>query len=225
MMLRQYYSALALCCMMVCALETPAQQVKSEQRVYKVMVDTTDAGTYTQTITTYGEGTTDLVGKSDVKFKVLGMTYQQAYRGQERWKENHLIHLSSASNDNGTPHTLQVDLDKGQLKVKEGGKERFARADAWTTSYWFLLPKDRRDKPFALIDADSGIEYQVTLQNLGKEVQIVDGQRMTCTHYKVVGNVPSPVDLWFDENDRLVRRESQRRGKKITLSLMSATVR
>lgn len=207
-----------------CASFSYAQQVKSEQRVFKVSVDTTDAGTYTQTITTYGEGTTDLVGKSDVKFKVLGMNYQQAYRGQERWKENKLIHLSSASNDNGTPHTLQVDAEKGQLKVKEGGKERMAHADAWTSSYWFLVPADKRDKPFYLIDADSGVESQVSLQNLGKDSLIVGGQRMACTHYRVNG-APNPTELWFDENDRLVRREGQRRGKKVTLMLMSATVR
>lgn len=206
-------------------LSTPVlAQYKSEYRVFQIMVEKTEAGTYTQTITTYGEGTTDVVGKSDLKLKVLGITYQQAYRGQERWKENKLLHLASASNDNGVTHTLLVNPDKGKLNVKEGGKERTANADAWSSSYWTLPPPDRRDKPFYLIDADSGIETYVNMQNLGREVQIVAGQRVTCTHYKITGNGVL-ADLWYDENDRLVRREGMRKGKKITLMLMSATIR
>lgn len=199
-------------------------QYKSEHRVFQIKVENTEAGTYTQTITTYGEGTTDVVGKSDLKLKVLGITYQQAYRGNERWKENKLVHLASASNDNGVTHTLQVSADKGRLNVKEGGKERTANAEAWSTSYWTLPPEDRRTKPMYVIDADSGIETQVTMQNMGKTSLILNSQRVNCTHYRVTGNGVQ-ADLWYDENDRLVRREGMRKGKKITLQLVSATVR
>lgn len=206
-----------LCCAPVSA------QYKSEHRVFKVMVDTTDAGTYTQTITTYGEGTTDFFGKSDVKFKVLGFTYQQAFRGQERWKEGKLQHMSSASNDNGTPHTLVVNAVGDQLKVQAAGKERMIRGDVWSTSYWTLPPQEQRKGQFYLLDADLGTEHAVRLQDMGKSVQLVNGQRVTCTHYRISGSVQA--DVWFDESDRLVRREMERRGKKITLMLMSTSIK
>lgn len=198
-------------------------QYKSEYRVFKITIDNHDAGTYTQTITTYGEGTTDFFGKSDVKVKVLGITYQQAFRGQERWKEGKLLHLSSASNDNGTPHTLVVDPVNGQLKVKADGKERMNQPNVWSTSYWTLPPEDQRDKMVYILDADSGIEMAVKMQNTGKEVLIVGGQRVTCTHYKL--NAGNTSDLWFDENDRLVRRDGMRKGRKVTLMLTSTTIK
>lgn len=212
---------IAIICFVTASLHA---QYKSEYRVYQIKVENTEAGTYTQTITTYGEGTTDVVGRSDLKLKVAVVTYQQAYRGNERWKENKLIHLASASNDNGVPHTLVVNAVNNQLQVKEGGKERTANADAWSSSYWTLPPEERRNKPSYLIDADSGVETQVTWQNLGKDSLIVGGQRVTCTHYKVTGTGVL-ADLWFDENDRLVRREGMRKGKKVSLQLVSATIR
>ncbi len=227
------YARHALSAALIVCLMTPVlhAQYKSEYRVFQIKVDNTEAGTYTQTITTYGEGTTDMVGKSDLKLKVLGITYQQAYRGQERWKDGKLLHLSSASNDNGTTHTLLVNADRGRLQVKEGGKERTANADAWSSSYWTLPSAEQRSKASYLIDADSGMEYQVTWQNMGKDMLIVAGQRVSCTHYKVTGNnLTTPgtnltADVWFDENDRLVKRQGPRKGKTITLQLVSATVR
>lgn len=198
-------------------------QYKSEYRVFKVLVDSSDAGTYTQTITTYGEGTTDFFGKSDVKFKVLGFTYQQAFRGQERWKEGKLLHLSSASNDNGTPHTLVVDADKDQLRVREGGKERMIPGDVWSSSYWTVPTEEQRKGQLVLLDADTGIDHQVKIENLGKVVQIVNGQRVNCIHYRISGGIHA--DLWFDESDRLVRREMERRGKRVTLMLVSTTIK
>jgi hypothetical protein len=198
-------------------------QYKSEHRVFKITIEGTEAGTYTQTITTYGEGTTDFVGRSDVKFKVLGFTYQQAFRGQERWKEGKLLHLSSASNDNGDPHTLVVNAAGDQLKVLEGGKERMIRGDVWSTSYWTLPPMEQRKGTVPLIDSDLGTEHQVKLQHMGKVVLIVNSQRVTCNHYKVTG--PVQADLWFDENERLVRRDMERRGRKVTMMLVSTTIK
>ncbi|MFO0814457.1 MAG: DUF6134 family protein [Gemmatales bacterium] len=210
--------------LLVALLPLAAQaQYKSEYRVFKITIDGHDAGTYTQTITTYGEGTTDFFGKSDVKIKVLGITYQQAFRGQERWKDGKLLHLSSASNDNGTPHTLVIDPINGQLKVKADGKERMNQPNVWSTSYWTLPPEDQRDKTVYILDADSGIEMAVKLQNMGKESQIVNGQRVTCTHYKL--NAGNTSDLWFDENDRLVRRDGIRKGKKVSLMLVSSSIK
>src|ERR1700733_11359440 len=83
-------------------------QFKSEYRVFQVLVENNPSGSYSQTITTYGEGTTDITCKSDTKVKVLAMTFQHAFRGNERWKDGKLIHMASAINDNGTSHTLQV---------------------------------------------------------------------------------------------------------------------
>ncbi|HMO37216.1 MAG TPA: hypothetical protein PKA06_14355, partial [Gemmatales bacterium] len=77
--------------------------------------------------------------------------------------------------------------------------------------------------PIALLDADLGQEHQIKLQNMGKVVQIVNGMRVTCTHYRVTGTVQA--DLWFDENERLVRREMERRGRKVTMMLVSTDIK
>lgn len=221
MSLRSSFIAVVALVFLCCA--TVQAQYKSEYRVFKVMVDTTDAGTYTQTITTYGEGTTDFFGKSDVKFKVLGFTYQQAFRGQERWKEGKLLHLSSASNDNGDPHTLVVNAVGDQMKVQEGGKERLIRSDVWSTSYWTLPSPEQRKGQLYILDSDLGNEHAVKLQDMGKSVLIVNNQRVTCTHYRITGTIQA--DLWFDENDRLVKRELEKRGRKVTLMLMSTSIK
>ncbi len=197
-------------------------QAKSEQRVFRVSVDGRESGLYKQTITTYSEGTTDVVAQSDIKVKVVVVMYQYAYRGHERWKDNRLQYLASASNDDGVQHTLMVTPEKNQLKIKEGGRERYGNAEAWSTCYWTLPAPDRRDKTISLIDSDSGQEHQVQLQIVGKDMQTVGKQKVACTRYKVTGGIEA--DLWFDEKERLVRREMMRKGRKAVLELISVTV-
>ena len=200
-----------------------AQQYKSEYRVFVIKVEDKDSGSYSQTITTYGEGTTDVASKADVKVKVLGMSFQYAYRANERWKENKLQYLASASNDDGKPHTLMVTAENNQLKVKEGGKERAASPTVWTSTYWTLPMADRRSQNVIVLDADTGIEHQLTMQMLGKENLMIAGQRVPCTHYKLSGTLQ--VDLWFDEGDRLIRRDMIRKGRRTSMTLVSATVK
>lgn len=197
-------------------------QARVEERVFRIKIEDREAGRYTQKLTTYPDGTIDLDAKADVKLKVLTINYQLAYRGNERWKENRLIHLGSASNDNGTTHTLTVSADGNHLKVKEGGKERPLSGDAWSTSYWTLPPADRRLKPLTLVDSDSGQEHHVQLQIIGKERVQVGTQAVPCTHYRMTGTLQA--DLWFDEKDRLVRREMMRKDRKTVMELISATV-
>lgn len=209
----------------LCFAASVQAQFKSEYRVFQISVEDKPSGTYTQTITTYGEGTTDFVGKSDTKVKILGITFQHAFRGNERWKEGKLLHLASAVNDNGTSHTLQVNSDKGRLIIKREGVEREAHAEAWSSSYWTLPAAEVRNKPSYVIDADTGIEYQVTWQNLGKDSFVIGGQRVTATHYRLNGNGLPPTDIWFDDNDRLVRRDGIRKGKKVVILLVSAEVK
>jgi hypothetical protein len=210
---------------LLCGASSTQAQFKSEHRVFSILVENHLSGTYTQTITTYGEGTTDFVGKSDTKVKVLGITFQHAFRGNERWKEGKLIHMANAINDNGTSHTLQVNADQGKLMVKVSGVERTAHLEAWSSSYWTLPSTDARSKPSYMIDADTGIEYQVTWQNMGKDSLIVGKNRVACTHYRVSGNGMPTADVWFDENDRLVRRDGVRRGKPVVLMLVSSEIK
>jgi len=213
----------ALLILLLISVETASlsgQQAKTEQRVFRVKIEDREAGFYKQAITTYSEGTVDLVVQSDVNLKVLGVSMHQfAYRAQERWKEGRLLYLASASNKNGTKHTLMVTAENTRLKVKDNAQERWAAGDCWSTSYWLLPPADRRQKPMVYIDADSGQEYRVQWQALGKETVAVGQQKVACTHYKVTGE--TQADLWYDANDRLVRREMMREGRKTVVELIS----
>lgn len=219
--MKYYLPVLLTCC---CASSLHAQY-KSEHRVFNILVEDKLSGAYSQTITTYGEGTTDFVGKSDTKVKVLGITFQHAFRGNERWKEGKILHMASAVNDNGDTHTLQANVDKGKLIVKAKGTEREAHQEAWSSSYWTLPAPEVRNKPSYLLDADTGIEYQVTWQNMGKDSFVIGGHRVIATHYRIVGNGLPPTDVWFDDNDRLVRRDGIRKGKKVVLLLVSSEIR
>jgi len=216
------YAATALTLLLVTAVQA---QYKSEHRVFQILVENKPSGTYSQTITTYGEGTTDFVGKSDTKVKVLGITFQHAFRGNERWKEGKLIHLASAVNDNGDTHTLRIDAEKGKLIIRMSNAERPAHAEAWSSSYWTLPPAEVRNKPCYIIDADTGSEYQVTWQPMGKDSFVIGGQRVTATHYRVAGNGMPTADVWFDENDRLVRRDGVRKGRTVILMLASTEIK
>jgi hypothetical protein len=68
-----------------------------------------------------------------------------------------------------------------------------------------------------LLDSDKGLKLRGEVQYVGKEMMTVAGNRQSCTHYRVSGEVQ--VELWYDKSQRLVRQEGVDSGHKTLLEL------
>jgi len=195
-----------------------ARAADAETRVFTVRVDGKKAGEYRLAIQPQADGSVTVSAQSDVRVSVLGVAvYTYRYTGREVWKGGRLQHLESSGQEKGKAFAVCADADGQALRVRANGQERRARPDVWTTSCWRLPEARFRNGDVPLLGCDNGAETQGRLQYVGSEQLQVAGQAQTCSHYRVMKDVPH--DLWYDAQERLVRDEWVSGGHRTVVEL------
>jgi hypothetical protein len=201
-----------------------AVAAEREVRVFNILVDGRKVGQYQMEVTRQDNGTLAMTGSAKARVSLVVYTVTYTYDGTEVWKDGRLQSFRSTCNDNGKHYQVGAAAEGNGLRVRviEGnrrpGVERLTRADVWTTSYWHLPPAGYRNQAVPLLDADTGRDIAGQLRYLGAEQVSVAGQKLACTHYRVTGG-PSPVDLWYDGQERLVRQDYMEEGHRTILEL------
>jgi hypothetical protein len=194
---------------------------ESEVRDFSIDVDGASCGQYLMTITRQDDGTLSMKAEANLTVKAFLVTYRYSYNGTEHWKGGRLVQLSSKCNDDGTKYDVFAQAEGNALRVRVNGKERLCNGEVWTTSYWLLADQRFHNKNVPLLDADSGKEYLSQLQYVGVKQISVGGQAQNCHLFRVTGGPTTPVDLYFDGDNRLVRQEFTEQGKRIVFHLRS----
>ena len=190
----------------------------TEIRDYVITVDGKQAGSTTVQITKKDNGITDVSVRAAVRVKIL-ITFTFNLTGTEWWKDGKLYYLNASVDENGTKTKVSAVPEGGRLKVRVNGRDSFAPADAWTTSFWRLPDQKYHNKKITILESDSGKTEVCMLRYIGTEQISVSGQSQPCYHFRVLGS--SPCDLWFDKYYRLVRREFVERNHRTAIHLTS----
>lgn len=194
----------------------PALAAEVETREFQVKVDGKPAGEYRQTIQ-HDNGTYTITCQAEVRVRYFVVNYVYTFRGTEIWKDGRLVRLDSKTTDDKKRYDVSASASGDRLRVRANGVEHSTRGDAWTTTYWRLAPAKFRNQSVPLVDADTGRDIGATLQYVGANSIVVNGQPQNCAHYRVTGGVQ--VDLWYDAQERMVRQESIEDGHRTLLEL------
>lgn len=196
----------------------PVRAADSEVRTFAINVEGTKSGDYKMTIATKDDGTVTMSGQAAVNVKVLLVTaYSYAYNGVEVWKDGRLQRFDSYATENGKRYAVNAVPAGDKLAVKVNGQERLTRPDVWVNTYWRLPDAQFRGQTVPLLGCDYGLDDARELKFIGNEQINVNGQMMSCAHYRIL---TEPVhDLWYDGQERLVRQEWMSSGRKTVLEL------
>ena len=188
-----------------------------EVRDFEVRVDNKPAGTHRLTITSEGD-IHEVAFQTDVKMDFLVYAYVFKFRGTELWRDGRLENADIRCEDGGKKRSFALKTDGDIQQISFNGKEVPASSlGLMTTAYWRLPSVETRKKTLAIIDVDSGTTRNATLNVLGKTTISSPGRTLECRHIKIDG--PSPAELWFDDQDRLVRQKSVEVGHQLELRL------
>jgi hypothetical protein len=188
-----------------------------EVRDFEVRVDNKPAGTHRLTIKSEGD-THEVAFQTDVKMDFIVYAYVFKFRGTEVWRDGRLENADIRCEDGGKKRSFSLKTDGRVQQISFNGKEVPASSlGLMTTAYWRLPPADSRKKPLTIVDVDSGNTRNATLNIVGKTTISSAGQTLECRHFKIDG--PSPAELWFDDQDRLVRQKSVEVGHQLELKL------
>ena len=212
----RWVALLTLLILTVSAL--PAFAADIETRDFSVSVGGKPAGEVHMTIHRQDDGSIVMRCDTDIKVHKLVGNYKFIYRGLEVWKDRRLQRLDSSTDDNGHRYIVSAVAEPMGLRVKVNNVEKMAKSEVWLTSYWCLPDPKLRDEPLAILDADNGRDIEGRLQYIATEKRRVLGSEVPLNHYKL--NTKSPVDMWYDGSERLVRQEWVEQGQKTMLELI-----
>jgi hypothetical protein len=197
----------------------PVRADHTEVRQFSILVDGKEAGQSQMTIIEQNNGAVYVSANAKVQVQQLIGSYTFVIEGQEWWQGGKLIGLKAFCNDNGKKCDLLVSNAAGQLLMRVNGQDRVIRSDVWTTSYWKLADARFHNKPVPILAVDNGQERTGQLQYLGAKQLPVANQLISCYHFRITG-AGSPIDLWYDQHHRLVRREFTESGHKTIVQLV-----
>jgi hypothetical protein len=188
-----------------------------EIREFEVRVDNKSAGTHRLTIASDGDSCK--VGfQTDVKMDFLIYAYVFKFRGTEVWRDGRLENVDIHCEDRGKKRTFALKTDGEVQQVSFNGKEVPTESPClMTTAYWQLPRAEVLKKSFPIADVDNGQTRPATLNVVGKATISTSSRTLECRHFKIEG--PSPAELWFDDQDRLVRQKSVEAGHQVELKL------
>jgi hypothetical protein len=190
-----------------------------EVREFEVRVDNKPAGNHQLTIKT--SGTRQQVEfQTDVKLDFIVYAYVYKLRGTENWRDGKLEHSDIRSEDGGKKRALELKTDGAIQQISFNGKSipsNLPSPCTMTTAYWRLPATDRRATPLPIVDVDTGATSQVSMTTVGPATVTCAGRTVACQHFKIDG--PSPAELWFDDEQRMVRQKSIESGHSMELRL------
>ena len=201
-------------------LAGPAWAAHTEHRHFSILVDGREVGQSQMTIVEQDDGSVYLSASAKVQVQQFVVNYSFTIEAQEWWQKGKLIGLKANCNDNGKKCELLVGMRDNQLRARVNGVDRACNPDAWTTSYWKLADARFHNKQVPLLAVDNGQELTGQLQYVGTKQLPVGNQLVACYHFRLTG-AGAPVDLWFDQYHRLVRREFTESGHKTIMQLVS----
>jgi hypothetical protein len=218
--MRRYggWGGAAVCAALVCFTGS-ARADETELRHFAILVDGKRAGDYQMSIIKRADGTTLMGGVASVRVRVLIKTYTYTYRGMELWKNGRLQRLDSSSNDDGKQFTVAAVPQGNQLQVTVNDQVHATRTDVWTTTYWHLPDARFRNQGVPLLDADTGRDLGGVLRQVGTSPIQINGEVVQCAHWHLAGG--KTADLWYDNQERLVREETIEDGYRTILELVS----
>ena len=135
-----------------------------------------------------------------IAVKVAFITaYRFEHEGHEIWHGDRLIRLWSKTNDDGTHHVLDAEVDKSGLEIHADGHDATAPAAIIPASLW----NDGILRGGRILNTLDGSRMAVQVADLGPDTVFVKGQKETATHYSITGDLQR--ELWYDANHILVK--------------------
>jgi len=168
---------------------------------FAVMRNDSQIGTNTISVARNGQETTvQIVTHVEVKIAYVTV-YRFDQTDTEQWSDGHLLAMNATTDDNGTVHRTNANCRDGKVVVEGDGQIRKLAADIIPVSLWnpVLLAQS------VAFDPQDGAPVPVSVTDRGEENLVLQGHALHAHHYVLMTTFPQ--DLWYDENQRLVKVE------------------
>lgn len=179
---------------------------------YQIRMGEDPVGTETVTLEPQGDRTKVTVAAT-TRVKVLFINFRYDHKREELWKGSTLESMRATTDDDGTPHTLDLARKGNALALTADGKTSELPADALPLTLWTPEVLKRQ----TLLSVIDGARYTVGARLIGTESVEAGGRTVEAKHHRIEGDVER--DLWFAADGTLLKTRFKRSGYDITYVL------
>lgn len=181
---------------------------------FKVLRKGNDFGTHSITFSGDPEGEMKVRNQVSLKAGLGPITvFRYTLDATESWNDGVLVGLEGKTNDDGEKLTVSAEKDGDKLAVD--GTEFSGEVDLGIvpSSHWNI----RQVMTDRMISTEDGEILQITSEKMGKENVKVGDQTISATKYRLRSKID--LDLWYDDENRLVKLAFEARDQDITYVL------
>ncbi len=192
--------------------QAASSQTGARSLSYSILMGDDPIGTEEVRLEPQG-GRTKVTVTATTRVKVLFVNFRYDHRREEVWQGATLESMRATTDDDGTPHALELVRKDGGYALTTDGKPAELPADALPLTLW--TPEVLK-RPLLLSVID-GARYKVTARVLGTETIEAGGRLLEARHHRIEGDVER--DLWFAADGTLLKTRFTRSGYAITYVL------
>lgn len=205
----------ALSLVLTAALLTPvAASAAPTKRTldYVILKDGEPIGAEKVDITREGDAmTVDVTANTKVKMLMLSFAYD--HKRRETWRAGKLESVLAETNDDGTPHKLEMTRAGAGWRLTADGQSADLPADAFPLALWTSAVV----KSPLLIGVIDGQRYKVAAKPAGDETIEIGGKPLKTKRWRIDGDIER--DVWFAEDGMAAQIAFKRRGYDIVYRL------
>ena len=181
---------------------------------YVILKDGEPIGAEKVDITRDGDSTTvEVTASTKVKMLMLSFTYD--HKRRETWRAGRLESVSAETNDDGTPHKLEMTRAGASAgwRLTVDGQSADLPADAFPLALWTAAVV----KSPLLVGVIDGQRYKVAAKPVGDETVDVAGKPVKTKRWRIDGDIER--DVWFADDGMAAQIAFKRRGYDIVYRL------
>ncbi|NYZ15688.1 DUF3108 domain-containing protein [Azospirillum sp. RWY-5-1] len=184
----------------------------SRTLTYRILMGDDPIGTETVTIERQGPRTRVTV-EASTRVTMLFITFRYDHKREELWEGGTLVSVTTSTDDDGTPHRLELRRAGAGFRLTADGKDADLPADALPLTLWTPAVL----KHPLLLSVIDGSRYRVAARPVGRETVEAAGRKTDAQHHRIDGDVER--DLWYADDGTLLMTRFRRSGYDITYAL------
>lgn len=189
-----------------------AAQGGARTLTYQILMGEDPIGTEQVTVEPQGDRSKVTV-TATTRVKVLFINFRYDHKREELWKGGVLESMTASTDDDGTPHKIDMAREAGGYRLTVDGRTQQVPAVTLPLTLW--TPEVL--KHGQLLSVIDGAPYKVAAHKVGTETVEAGGKPVEATHHRIDGDVER--DLWFASDGTLLKTRFKRSGYDITYVL------
>lgn len=180
---------------------------------YQILMGEDPIGSEQVKIEPQGGDRTRVTVTATTRVKVLFINFRYDHKREEMWKGALLESMTATTDDDGTPHKIEMARDAGGYRLTVDGKVQQVPAGVLPLTLWTPDVLKHREL-LSVIDA---APYKVAARKVGAETVEAGGKALEAAHHRIEGDVER--DLWYAADGTLLKTRFKRSGYDITYVL------